>query len=315
MSQTHEARVRRELSETEEKLLKMGIAGVACAGTSTFLNPVDVTKIKMQVGGKGRTLIAEMRAIVENEGLRGLTRGIEPSVGRELVYGTIRIGGYEPIRNLVAAAASGGAPGGGDNQNTSPFVKYGSALLSGAIGSAIANPFDLVKTRFQAAVVKKGESGTGYPYRNTLQAFSYIIKNEGGFKGLYKGVSPTIARAALVTSSQLGTYDTVKNNILKARFGMKEGYSLHCASAFVAGIAITIASNPADVVKSRYLADSSSEVGKRRYNGVMDCMREVWKERALYRGATAAYSRFAPHTFLSLLAVEKIRQLLGLDGI
>ena len=72
-------------------------------------------------------------------------------------------------------------------------------------------------------------------------------------------MSPTIARAALVTSSQLGTYDSVKNNVLKNRFGMEEGYPVHCASAFIAGIAITLASNPADVVKSRYLADSGGE--------------------------------------------------------
>ena len=116
-------------------------------------------------------------------------------------------------------------------------------------------------------------------------------------------MSPTIARAALVTSSQLGTLDSVKNNVLKNRFGMEEGYPVHCASAFIAGIAITLASNPADVVKSRYLADSGGE-GVRRYS-VIECVKEVWRERAFYKGSTAAYSRFAPHTFLSLLAVEK----------
>ena len=295
--------------EKDDKLLKASIAGVSCAGTSTILNPIDVSKIKMQVSGQGNGLKSQMMSIVKVEGLRGLTRGIEPSVGRELIYGTIRIGGYEPVLRSFAAVY-----GGAGKQNTSPFVKYGSALFSGALGSTFANPFDLVKTRFQAAVVEKGDSGTGYPYRNTVQAFSYIVKNEGGIRALYRGVGPTIARAALVTSSQLGTYDSVKNNLLKAQFGMEEGYPLHCASAFAAGIAITIASNPADVVKSRYMADASSG-GKGRYASVLDCIKEVLEERAFYRGATAAYSRFAPHTFLSLLAVEKIRQLLGLDGI
>ena len=57
MSQTHEARLRRELSETEEKLPKMGIAGYLCRN-EYLPESVDVTKIKMQVGGKGRTLIA-----------------------------------------------------------------------------------------------------------------------------------------------------------------------------------------------------------------------------------------------------------------
>ena len=87
-----------------------------------------------------------MRAIVKN-GLRGLTRD-RASVDRELVYGTIRIGGYESIRNLVAAAAGGGAQGGEDNEHLA-FREVWKRFAGGAIGSAIANPFDLVKTRFR----------------------------------------------------------------------------------------------------------------------------------------------------------------------
>jgi len=244
-----------------------------------------------------------MKHILKTEGLRGLTRGIEPSIGREVFYSTIRIGGYEPVRNLV-----------GGGKDTSPIVKYSSALITGGIGAAVANPFDLVKTRFQAAVVKKGESGTGYPYGNTLAAFRHIIKHEGGAKALYKGSSPTIIRASLVTSSQLGTYDSVKNNVLKKMFGFQEGYPLHLLSAFAAGIVITLVSNPADVIKSRYMADASKGNAK-KYANVLDCVKEVYRERAFYRGATAAYTRFAPHSFISLVGIEKVRQLFGLSGL
>ena len=39
-----------------------------------------------------------------------------------------------------------------------PFVKWGSAFCSGAIGSALFNPIDLVKVRFQSA---QGDTPSG----------------------------------------------------------------------------------------------------------------------------------------------------------
>ena len=50
--------------KVDDKFIKAGIAGVSCAGTSAILNPIDVTKIKMQVDGQGKGLRSQMAAIV-----------------------------------------------------------------------------------------------------------------------------------------------------------------------------------------------------------------------------------------------------------
>ena len=57
---------------------------------------------------------------------------------REASYSTLRIGLYEPIKRMM-----GGEDG-------SVWKKFTSAAISGAIGSAIANPCDVIKTRAQA---------------------------------------------------------------------------------------------------------------------------------------------------------------------
>jgi hypothetical protein len=63
-------------------------------------------------------------------------------------------------------------------------------------------------------------------------AFYLIFKAEG-LRGLYRGVTATAARAAVLTSAQLGSYDIIKNNILIQVFHMADGFKLHFCAAMV----------------------------------------------------------------------------------
>ena len=70
----------------------------------------------------------------------------------------------------------------------------------GAIGSSIATPTDLVKVRMQAqGKLKDGETKR---YKNTFAAFKEIFQ-EGGLRGMYVGVGPTVKRAAILTATQV----------------------------------------------------------------------------------------------------------------
>ena len=57
--------------------------------------------------------------------------------------------------------------------------KIGAGALSGTVGSAIANPTDLIKVRMQADI-------HGSRYSGLLHAFRSIYREEGGLSGLYK---------------------------------------------------------------------------------------------------------------------------------
>jgi hypothetical protein len=50
-------------------------------------------------------------------------------------------------------------------------------------------------------------------------------------------------------SAQLGSYDTIKSNILIKRLGFKDGIYLHFASSMCSAVITTTASNPFDVIK------------------------------------------------------------------
>jgi hypothetical protein len=114
---------------------------------------------------------------------------------------------------------------------------------TGALGSAISNPIDVVRTRLQADSAPVGPDGryaSGLAagkvprYTGTLQAFGEVYRAEGFRKGLYRGTSATMARAICLSGAQLSTYDQLKLTI-KAAGHMEEGTPLHLLSAFLSG--------------------------------------------------------------------------------
>ena len=79
--------------------------------------------------------------ILEHEGTRGLYKGITASWMRESIYSSLRLGLYEPFKRMLGAT---------DNKNTPFYLKFLAGGMSGFIGSALANPTDLLKVRMQA---------------------------------------------------------------------------------------------------------------------------------------------------------------------
>ena len=86
----------------------------------------------------------------------GLWRpGLVASVGRDVINGGLRVGAYPYMLNTLSEY---------DPQNATPGARFAAGCLTGAFGSALANPFDLVKIRFQT------EAGTLAPAREFAQA-------------------------------------------------------------------------------------------------------------------------------------------------
>ncbi len=221
--------------QKEENVLgKALIAGSVCAVVAGGLNGIDVAKIRQQnqLNKDYNGLINSLRKIYREEGIRGLGKGVEASMWREVTYSSVRIGGYEPVRRALSYDTD-------DPANTTPLVKFFSALLCGSVGSALANPLDLVKTRFQAVLPNQKS-----PYTSTFNALTTIFRKENGFAGLYRGWIITCSRASVLNSAQLGSYDSIKHNFLMKVLGMKEGFTLHLCASMAAGIITTTAANP-----------------------------------------------------------------------
>lgn len=303
------------MSSSDSITQKCMAAGIACGISGFLTNPCDVVKIRnQQFGGeKYGKFFSTFKIIYQEEhGIRGLLKGAKPTVLRELTYSSFRLGMYEPIKDCVTFVVVGSEKGSGktQSQTQNPIVKWLSAFLSGGIGSALFNPVDLVKVRFQSNL-----PGTKMPYNGSIfQAFRTILKEEGLKKGLYKGSTATVVRAAFLTSGQLGTYDVFKNNLLVSKLNFnKDKITTHLLASLLASFVATTICNPADVIKTRMMNNQTAHANK-NFGFVNSCSELMKKEgaSAFMKGWMASYSRIGPHTVISFILVEQIRTLIGL---
>eukprot|EP00040_Diaphanoeca_grandis_P031983 m.192629 g.192629 ORF g.192629 m.192629 type:complete len:314 (+) comp32475_c4_seq1:402-1343(+) len=289
---------------------KMFFTGmVAAQVAAVFTNPIDVVKVRLQIQGelgavatKNRGFLQMFVQIAKAEGVWALQKGIVPSLLRETSYSSIRLAAYEPIRNRILSERE-------KREGAPLFKKFLAGGTSGAIGAGLANPADLVKVRMQAA--------TGTAYTSTWGAFREIVQLEG-WRGLFRGTVPTIQRAAILTATQLGTYDHVKHFILNLG-SLQEGILLHFSSGMVAGFAVAATTSPVDTIRTRLMNQPLNANGTGAlYRSMLDCAKQTIKAEgvfAVYKGFLAQWARTGPHTTISLVVWEYLRHAVGVKAI
>lgn len=178
-------------------------------------------------------------------------------------------------------------------------------ICAGAISSFAATPLDVVKIRLQV----KGEQR----YRGLTHGLIDVSKTEG-LAGLYKGWAPTMIRAAVITGSQVASYDHIKRILINNEY-MKEGLALHTVASFSAGLICCITTSPVDVIKTRY-QNTPSHLGV--YSSVFDCFVKSVKAEGLfglYKGFLPNWMRLGPHSVISLLMYDNMCIAFGLKPI
>lgn len=306
-------------------------AGSLAAGfTATLFSPLELVKTRLQVqedpvwrnaNGGGRLypdgFVATLRRIAAEDGLFLLWRhGFVGFVGRDLMYSGIRIGCYPTVRGWVA---------GGDTHKDDITLgtKIIAGLLTGAFGSGLANPMDVMRVRMSVEGGKidadSGRFATGMrrghapQYANSMHCLWDVWRREGIIGGLWKGTSATMTRAALLSSGNLASYDHSK--VLIRRQGwMEEGPRLHVVCAIISGLVATTACNPADVVKSRVMMAR----GEGESISVARAFTQVAKQQGLrgfMSGWCPAYCRAGPAYFIQMPIVEGLRGFFGVDSL
>jgi hypothetical protein len=90
--------------------------------------------------------------------------------------------------------------------------------------------------------------GQALPYSTLTGGVRHIYRREG-VRGLYRGTGVTTLRAALVTSAAIGTYDVIKNNIVKPYLRVDDGFALFSVCSMLAGVVTTTVANPGACLK------------------------------------------------------------------
>merc|ERR1712080_636182 len=86
-------------------------------------------------------------------------------------------------------------------------------------------------------------------YSSVFNALARIYKEEG-VATLWRGATPTMARAMVVNAAQLASYSQAKQFIMGTGY-IQEGIFCHFVASMISGLVTTIASMPVDIAKTR----------------------------------------------------------------
>ncbi|KAL9252822.1 Mitochondrial uncoupling protein 3-like protein [Drosera capensis] len=154
------------------------------------------------------------------------------------------------------------------------------ASLSAAAAETATFPIDITKTRLQLRHHSPSPS-------SALGVAAGIIRTEG-FRGLYRGLTPAIARHLFYTPIRIVGYEGLRE-VAGDGNGGKVGVWGKAGIGGFSGVVAQVVASPADLVKVRLQADGhfASHGLRRRYSGPIDVLNKTIRAeglRGLWRG-------------------------------
>eukprot|EP00522_Entomoneis_paludosa_P012357 CAMPEP_0172453074 /NCGR_PEP_ID=MMETSP1065-20121228/10544_1 /TAXON_ID=265537 /ORGANISM="Amphiprora paludosa, Strain CCMP125" /LENGTH=304 /DNA_ID=CAMNT_0013205237 /DNA_START=142 /DNA_END=1056 /DNA_ORIENTATION=- len=285
--------------------------GAAATSASIVIHPIDLAKVRMQLFGQmnpGKpipsfpTIISTM---ITRDGPLSVYKGVDAAIGRQMVYGTARIGLHRTFSDKLVEINNG--------KPISFVQKALSGMASGSIAVCIGTPFDIALVRLQSDGMAPPEDR-----RNYKNVFDALIRtsSEEGVGALYKGLLPNVLRGMSMNVGMMACYDQAKE-VVASLLGdpMTDGPSLptRLGASATAGFTAALFSLPFDLIKSRLMAQKPDPLtGEMPYKGILDCTVQIAKKEGplgFFSGFSAYYGRCAPHAMIILLSIESITNL------
>ncbi|KAI1112478.1 mitochondrial dicarboxylate carrier protein [Nemania sp. NC0429] len=192
------------LPPAAESFICGAIAG-ATATTTTY--PLDLLRTRFAAQGNDRVYTSLRRAIWEirrDEGLKGFFRGLTPGLAQIVPLMGIFFAAYEaarlPLGHLDLPWGSGDATAG---------------ALASVTAKTCVFPLDLARKRIQV----QGPTRSRYIHKNipeyagTIRTIRKIFKHEGT-RGLYRGLTVSLIKAAPSSAVTMWTYERVLNFLI-----------------------------------------------------------------------------------------------------
>jgi solute carrier family 25 uncoupling protein 8/9 len=139
-------------------------------------------------------------------------------------------------------------------------------------------------------------------------------------RALWRGASPSVLRASLLSGSQLASYDTCKRFLRRydAVFldaDGKESLTLHLLASLFSGFCGQTVAMPADAARTLIMARGSLHEGQHPLQILRRAFRHEGGIRIFYRGYFPALLRQGPVMLVQMPLVERFRLFVGLETI
>ncbi|KNC98556.1 uncharacterized protein SPPG_06245 [Spizellomyces punctatus DAOM BR117] len=254
----------------------------ACTGailTSLLVTPFDVVKTRMQSSAYPLSTQSIIRVVVGSEGVKGLWRGLVPTLVMSVPSTVVYYIGYEDVRGRMVARWGEGV--------YAPLVAGG---LARTLAATLTSPLELLRTRMQAGKMRRVRDVRAW------------IKSEG-VRGLWRGLGPTLWRDVPFSGIYWLTYEKTKTHLPNPTSTHIEFRNAFLSGA-VAGTIAAILTTPFDVAKT------VMQVGAE--GGMVPVLREIVRRegwRGLFRGVEPRVAKVAPACAVMVSSYEVGKRL------
>uniref|UniRef100_A0A8C6SCB1 Solute carrier family 25 member 34 n=1 Tax=Neogobius melanostomus TaxID=47308 RepID=A0A8C6SCB1_9GOBI len=287
--------------------LDFAMGALACCAACVFTNPLEVVKTRLQLQGELRTrgsyhrhyrgVFQALWVVGRTDGVKGLQKGLSVGLIYQGVMNGVRLGTYSYFEALGITSFHGGS--------------LLSGAVAGALGAFIASPAYLVKTHLQAQTVQAIAVGHQHNHLGVSDAFVTIYRRDG-LIGLWRGVNGAVPRVMVGSAAQLATFTSAKEWVSQSQLFCSNKFLIVLIAAMISGVAVAISMTPFDVISTRLYNQPVDELRRGRlYHGFSDCMLKVCQTEGvlgLYKGMGPVFLRLAPHTVLSMVFWDVMRQ-------
>ncbi len=198
------------------------LAGASAGVTASAVTyPLDLLRTRFAAQGNEDRVYTSLRGavrdIARDEGPRGFFRGLGPTLAQIAPYMGAFFAFYEGLRPVFNGVAEhvGEAHG-------LPGAKYGTGDAAAGVVAAVAAktfvfPLDLVRKRIQVQGPTRGR----YVHKNIpvyegsmVRALATILRTEG-VRGLYRGLTVSLFKAAPTNALTMWTYERVLHLLVR----------------------------------------------------------------------------------------------------
>ncbi|XP_006886436.1 PREDICTED: mitochondrial thiamine pyrophosphate carrier [Elephantulus edwardii] len=196
----------------------------ACAATLA-VHPVDVLRTRFAAQGEPRVYKTLRDAVVtmyRTEGPLVFYKGLNPTLIAIFPYAGFQFSFYSSLKHMYEWAMPADEKTNGSRNLKNLLCGSGAGVLS----KTLTYPLDLVKKRLQVGGFEQARATFGQvrSYQGLLDCAKQILQEEGS-QGFFKGLSPSLLKAALSTGLVFFWYELFCNffhNMKKANLSSKE---------------------------------------------------------------------------------------------
>ncbi|XP_062145497.1 nicotinamide adenine dinucleotide transporter 2, mitochondrial-like isoform X2 [Alnus glutinosa] len=203
-------------------------------------------------------------------------------------------------------------PSNGGGPSTRDVICNGGAgAAAGAIAATFMCPLDVIKTRLQVHGLPPAHRGSVI-----ITSLKDILRTEG-FKGLYRGLSPTLVALLPNWAVYFTVYEHLKKRLLHSHGDSSNELTIgtNMIAAASAGAATALTTNPLWVVKTR-LQTQGMRQGVVPYKSMLSALTRIAHEegiRGLYSGIVPSLAGIS-HVAIQFPAYEKIKSYMARRG-